>query len=187
MKGRRRQVVLFEDETIVTETPPLRAAWAQRGQQVRVPVTGERAKRVVWGAMHIRTGRMVLQVTERWNQEGFQALLRAIRRRWRGWRVVLFVDRGSPHRAHRSRALARRLRMDLRFLPTACPHLNPIESLWRWGKNRLLANCAMPIDAAADMFCRGILELSPTQRLKTAGVFSEKFWLRKLILSPNLC
>ncbi len=179
--------MMFVDETIVTETPPLRAAWARRGTQARVPITGERAKRVVWGAMAIRTGRAVLQVTERWNQEGFQALLRAIRRRWRGWRVVVFLDRGSPHRNRRSRELARRLGIDLRFLPVACPHLNPMESLWRWGKARLLANCAMPIDAAADTFCRGILERSPLERLKTAGVLSDGFWLRRHIMSPNLC
>lgn len=178
---------MFVDETIVTETPPLRAAWARRGEQARVPITGERAKRVVWGALHIGTGHMVLEVTERWNQEGFQALLHAIRSRWRDEHVVVFLDRGSPHRARRSREWARRLRIDLRFLPAACPHLNPIESLWRWGKERLLANCAMPIDAAADTFCRGILELSPMQRLQTAGVLSEKFWLRRFIMSPNLC
>jgi len=169
---------------MVTETPPLWAAWAQRGQQARVPMTGERAKRVVWGAMPIGTGRMVLKVTERWDPEGFQVLLQAIGRRWRGGRGVRFVDRGAPHRAHRRRALARR-RIDLRFLPVACPQLNPIESLWRWGKARLLANCAMSIDAASETFGRGILELSPVQRLKTAGVFSERFWPRRYIMSPD--
>jgi hypothetical protein len=32
--------VLFEDETILRELPPLRAGWAKGGEQVVVPITG---------------------------------------------------------------------------------------------------------------------------------------------------
>jgi hypothetical protein len=34
------RVVLFEDETILRELPPLRAGWAKGGEQVVVPITG---------------------------------------------------------------------------------------------------------------------------------------------------
>src|SRR4029077_1150054 len=50
--------------------------------------------------------------------------------------LVLFVDRGSPHTARRSRELAAELGVELRFLPTACPELNPVEGLWRHVKGR---------------------------------------------------
>jgi hypothetical protein len=37
------------DETIITETPPLYSCYGHIGQQVRVPITGHRAKRVLHG------------------------------------------------------------------------------------------------------------------------------------------
>ena len=45
LKGRARTVVLMLDETIITETPPLYSAYGHVGEQVRVPITGNRAKR----------------------------------------------------------------------------------------------------------------------------------------------
>ena len=44
------------DETIITETPPLHCCYGHIGQQVRVPITGNRAKRILHGAINVRTG-----------------------------------------------------------------------------------------------------------------------------------
>lgn len=35
------------EETIITETPPLSSCYGRLGQQVRIPITGNRAKRVL--------------------------------------------------------------------------------------------------------------------------------------------
>jgi DDE superfamily endonuclease len=69
-----------------------------------------------------------------------QEHLRHLRSQWRGWNIVLFLDRGSPHTAKRSRKLARELGIELRWLPVACPELNPVESIWRHLKGTALAN-----------------------------------------------
>ena len=42
--------LLMEDETILRLFPVLRRAWALRGQQAVVPITGRNAKRVLFGA-----------------------------------------------------------------------------------------------------------------------------------------
>lgn len=44
------------DETIITETPPLYNAYGHVGEQVRVPITGNRTKRIPHGAMNLRSG-----------------------------------------------------------------------------------------------------------------------------------
>jgi len=54
--GRARTAVLMPDETIITETPPLYSCYGHIGQQVRVPVTGRRAKRVLHRAINVGTG-----------------------------------------------------------------------------------------------------------------------------------
>jgi hypothetical protein len=171
-------VVLFTDATILTETPPVRACWSPVGVQAEVPITGNRGRRVVYGALNPATGKLWLDEAGRWNQHTFQAHLRGIRSVWRGWNVVLFLDRGSPHTATASRDLAAELGIELRFLPTACPELNPVEGLWRHAKGRVLANEPTP-DLAGSLgrVCDELFMMSPTQRLKLAGVLSGNFWL----------
>jgi hypothetical protein len=86
------------DETIVCETPPLYCCYGRIGEQVCVPITGNRAKRILHGTINVRSGEVVLLITEEWVQETHQYFLSMLRSHWRGWHIVLFEDRGSPHR-----------------------------------------------------------------------------------------
>jgi len=74
-------VLLVVEATILRWFPPLRSTWAFRGEQAEVRITGENAKRVLFGAINPPTGpRMVLR-RPRQRQEDFQAFLRFRRRR----------------------------------------------------------------------------------------------------------
>ena len=166
------------DETFILETPPLRAGWAKVGVQAEVPITGNHARRVIHGALNVTSGHVELLITEEWTAATHQAFLRQVRQAWRGWHIVLFVDRGSPHTAKASRVLATALGIKIRWLPTATPELNACEGLWRGAKGSGLANRAsQAIDEAADAACRYILDLTPRKRLQQAGALSEHFWL----------
>jgi transposase len=148
------------------------------GEPAEVPITGNRAKTVLFGALNPATGTVWLDEAAKWNQHTFQDHLRNVRLVWRGWKIVLFVDRGSPHTAGASQALALALGIELRFLPTACPELNPVEGLWRHLKGRVLANEPTPdLDASVDRIIEEVFELSGTERLRLAGVLSGNFWL----------
>jgi transposase len=166
------------DETIVTETPPLYACYGRLGEQVRVPITGNRAKRILHGALNVGSGDALLLITDEWVQETHQYFLRMLRAHWRGWSIVCFEDRGSPHTADESLELASELAIELRFLPTATPELNAMDQLWRRVKATTVASRAtQTIEASANRVCRYILELPPHDRLRQAGVLSGNFWL----------
>ena len=62
------------DETIVTETPPLYSCYGPIGEQVRVPISGTHNKRVLHGAINIRSGDLALLITEDWTQDGSSVL-----------------------------------------------------------------------------------------------------------------
>jgi DDE superfamily endonuclease len=96
------------DETIVTSTPPLRAKWARQGTQAVVPIYGDHKRHVLYGTMSLR-GALLLHDTPACHQEEFQIHLRMIRSLWRGWNLVLFLDRASSHRAEESVCLAQEL------------------------------------------------------------------------------
>ena len=169
------------DETIVTETPPLYARYGKVGQQVELPITGNRAKRILHGAINIQTGEVVLAITPEWDAETHQAFLRQVRAHWRGWRIVLFQDRGPAHTAGESRALTQELQIEVRWLPRATPELNAMDQLWKHVKADALANQpTQSIDRSAEAACQYVLQLTRRQRLRKAGILSGRFWLAKV-------
>jgi hypothetical protein len=168
------------DETIITETPPLYNCYCRKGQQARIPITGNRAKRILHGAINIESGDVILLTTWEWVQETHQYFLEMIRSHWRGWSIVLFEDRGSPHKAEDSLELAAHLGIQIRLLPRATPELNAMDHLWRFVKGRALADRpTASIDESADTACRYLLEMSRQERLQKAGILSGNFWLTK--------
>jgi DDE superfamily endonuclease len=178
LKDRERTVVLFSDATILTETPPLRACWSRVGEAAEVAISGNRRKAALYGTINIATGRRCVEAVGRWNGQTWRDHLQAIRRTWRGWNIVLFLDRGSPHTANASRQLAFDLNIELRWLPTACPELNPVEDVWRWLKGVVLCN-HQPDDfnETVASAVEALLELTPAQILNKAGILSQNFWL----------
>ena len=168
------------DETIITETPPRYSCYCRIGEQCSVPITGNRQKRILHGCLNIWSGDTLLLITAEWNQDMHQAFLLMIRSHWRGWHIILFEDRGTPHTAEESMELAAALGIEVRLLPRATPELNAMDHLWRQVKGRALANRpTRSIDDSADAACRYILEMSRRERLKKAGVLSGNFWLTK--------
>jgi transposase len=168
------------DEVIVTETPPLYCCYGRVGSQFCVPVTGQRQKRVLHGVINVTTGDLLLLITKVWDEVTHQYFLRLIRAHWRGWRVVLFEDRGTPHTAEGSAEEAAALGIEVRLLPRATPELNAMDHLWRSVKGRALANRpTRSIGESADAACRFLLEMSRRERLRKAGVLSGNFWLTK--------
>jgi DDE superfamily endonuclease len=170
-------VILMLDETIVTETPPLYHCYGPIGAQVRVPISGAHAKRVLPGAINIRSGDLALLITEDWDQDTHEAFLRLVRAHWRGWNLVVFEDRASQHKA--ARAWAKQcLKIETRLLPRATPEWNAMDHLWRHAKRQTLCDRAtLSIEASALAACQYLIDLSPHERLQKAGVLSGRFWL----------
>jgi hypothetical protein len=166
------------DETIITETPPLYAGYGHRGEQLRIPITGNRSKRVLHGAINVRSGDTALLITDAWDQWTHQGFLSVVRAHWRGWNIVLFEDRASQHTAPASRAWAERLGIEVRLLPKATPELNAMDHLWRHTKRQTQGNRPpQPIEESAMDACWYILDLPPRERLRQAGILSGNFWL----------
>jgi hypothetical protein len=175
-----RMAPLMLDETIITETPPLYNCYGHKGQPVEIPITGNRQKRILHGAMNILTGDVVLLETQEWVQETHQAFLQMVRSHWRGWNIVLFEDRGSPHTADESLEWAKTKGFEIRFLPVATPELNVMDHLWRHVKKGVLANTIWPsIDASIGAASHFILNMPPKERMKKAGILSPHFWLNR--------
>lgn len=179
--------MLVEDETDLLLFPPLRAMWSPRGEPARVMLSGRNARRVVFGCMNLVTGHRVFLVRERQRAEDFQAFLREVRHRYGGWRVTMLLDADGSHIASASRKLAQRLHIRLLWLPKRSPELNPMDTLWGQAKDAICVNTQYTgIDEQADAFIAHVSGLSNGEALRTSGVLSKHFWLRRT-LSRYFC
>jgi hypothetical protein len=145
-----------------------------------VPITGNRAKRILHGTINVCTGAVRLLITEEWTQETHPGYLSMVRAHWRGWNIVLFEDKASQHTAPASQRWADELNSEIRLLPRATPELNAMDHRWRHAKRETQGNRPpQPIADSAMDTCWYILDRSPQERLRQAGVLSGNFWLTK--------
>jgi hypothetical protein len=173
-----RGVVLFEDETDLLLFPPLRASWSLRGEPAEVPISGVNAKRIAFGAINARTGTRLFLLQKNHRQESFQAFLDLVHQHYRSWQVAMVLDEERGHTAHASQALASRRNIELLWLPKRSPHLNPMDHLWRHGKENICANWQYAnIDDEVESFFVYLYSLTPTEALRKAGLLSGSFWL----------
>jgi transposase len=180
-----RGVVLAEDETDLRLFPPLRSGWAVRGQPAPVPISGGNAKRVLFGALNIRTGQRLFLPRKKQRGENFRAFLELVRWHWRSFDLWVLLDEDSSHTAGPSQALAEELSVELLWLPKRSPHLNPMDHLWRHGKEVKSANWQYAtIDFQAERFISYLSGLSARETLRKAGLLAEDSWL-KTIVSKN--
>lgn len=175
-------VVLFTDWTLLRLFPPLRAAWAPLGAAGTVLITGENAKAVLFGAIHLRTGHRVVLARAKAGGADGRAFLHELRRHYRRAPIIwLLADRASAHTDRQTQHLAAVLRVRFLWLPKQAPELNAMDQLWRELKRVIAANRQAPtITALATSAMLWVLMLSPTEARRKAGLLSPHFWLRKL-------
>jgi hypothetical protein len=177
-----RSVVLAEDETDLLLFPPLRSAWSLRGQPKEVLLSGRNARRLVFGAMNLRTGHRLLLPREHQRAADFQAFLRVVHSSYRGWHVALLLDEDPSHTAKGSVQLADGYDLELLWLPKRSPKLNPMDTLWGQGKDVISADKQYAtLDEQVDRFLEYLESLSVWEALHTAGVYSKRFWLRSVL------
>lgn len=175
-------ILLFEDETILRLFPVLRRAWSLSGEPATVGITGRNAKRVLFGAINLRTGHRIVLRYGSMKQSGFQDFLRLLRRCYRGRPVWLLLDAASAHIAPKSQALAAVLNIELVWLPKQCPELNGMDHLFKEVKADISANYQYPtIEEHAACAENHVLGLTNKKALKRAGILSTNFWLQSFL------
>ena len=109
-----------------------------------MPISGNNAKRVLFGTLNMATGHRLFLARKRQRGEDFRAFLELVREHYRSWDLLLLLDGDSSHTAAASLERAAALDVELLWLPKRDPHLNPMDHLWRHGKEVKCANHQYP-------------------------------------------
>jgi len=135
---RRWQAMLyFQDESSVSLVPVLGTTWAKKGETPKVRVTGNRGSIAVSSAIS-PAGRMVFRIEKgNVNSETFLDFLKQIIKN-HPWRKIIVIIDNSP--THTARAVKdfiwhNRNKIEIYYLPTYSPDLNPDEKVWNYLKN----------------------------------------------------
>jgi transposase len=167
------------DETALREFPPLRSAWAKRGQQAVVLISGRNARRVVHGMLNVRSGEVVHIVRERGRGEDVAAAVAVLGAQRPTVPKLLLWDNAPPHHTRLVRQVTQDAGIEVAWLPFRSPELNPTEDLWRRLKAVVAANRVYPtVDDLAARASAWLDQLAPADVLRLAGLHSSKFqWL----------
>lgn len=172
-------VLLFEDETILRLFAVLRRSWSLRGVPATVGITGRNDKRILFGAINMRTGHCIVLKQNYMRQHCFHAFLHLLRRCYPGKPIWLLIDAASIHTAPKSLTLAGKLDITLIWLPKQCSELNAMDHLWKEVKADISANHQFSdIDEHADFAQEYVLKLTKKKALIRAGILSKNFWLK---------
>src|SRR6266852_2660703 len=149
---RRHAWLVFEDESGLSQQPVVRRTWAPRDETpILTPVGGHWKRLSVAGALAFRwdgrRSRFVFQTHPgTYTDRHLIPFVRALKRHFRGRRVVLIWDGLGGHKSRYMMAYLRRQRawLTVERLPAYAPELNPLEQVWGNVKTRELANVCAP-------------------------------------------
>lgn len=127
------EAVMFVDAVHPTHEARPAGCWAPKNTKVAIAQTSGRDRLNIHGAIDLETGKTKMLEVLTVNAASTIALLTAIMimfpsKRW----IHVFLDNAKYHHAQMVQEWLARpdCRIRLHFIPTYCPHLDPIERLW---------------------------------------------------------
>jgi len=130
-----------EDEVHFQRHSTVTRMWSLKGQQPRVISASTRQKVNYFGALNLKTGRLLTQKSPTFNADTFENFLHYLLRRTRG-QLLLILDNARWHRAQDLKPFFNKNqnRLVRVFLPPYSPELNPIERVWRITRRQVTHN-----------------------------------------------
>jgi putative transposase len=156
-------VLIFQDEVEIHLYPALARMWARVGQQPEVPAPGKNEKKVVYGGVDYKTGKLTYTIADTKCGGAFLAFLIALVAAHAGRKIRLVCDNGRFHttKAVQQWLVEHRHEIEIYWLPPYSPSLNLIERLWGHLKRTVLANVLYrDLDDLVAAFCKGVARIT---------------------------
>jgi hypothetical protein len=135
-------VLIFQDEVEIHRHPTLARQWAPVGRQPEVPAPGQNEKKVIYGGVDYRTGKLTYTVADAKCGAEFLVFLILLVKTYAGRKIRMVCDNGRFHttKAVQAWLAEHRDQIEVFWLPPYSPSLNLIERLWGHLKRTILAN-----------------------------------------------
>jgi transposase len=128
------EAIVYVDAVHPTHQAKPAGCWQPRGQHCAVDQTSGRERLNLHGAIDLETGLTRIMDVETVDADSTIALFEALERAYPLMVCIhVFLDNARYHHARAVRDWLQQpgRRIVLHFVPSYCPHLNPIERLWK--------------------------------------------------------
>lgn len=155
--------MIYQDEMEIHRHPALTRMWAPIGHQPEVRAPGQNQKKVVYGGVNYKTGKLIYTIEDTKSGTEFLAFLVVLLAKYVGRKIVLVCDNGRFHTTKAVLAWLDEHRdwIAVYWLPPYSPTLNLIERLWGHIKRTVLANVLfVTLEDLTAAFKRGVRYLT---------------------------
>jgi transposase len=178
------EAVLFADAVHPTHAVRPTGCWAPKDAKVALEQSSGRQRLNIHGAIDLETGatRMIEATTI--DALSTIALLMAIALMYPTKRLIhVFLDNAKYHHAVLVQAWLARpgCRIKLHYIPSYCPHLDPIERLWGLMHRHVTHNRSY---ATYNEFCRSVLHFLREEVPKNWAVFCDSVTDNFRVINP---
>lgn len=134
--------VYFGDATHPLHNTVLASCWVKKGQEKEVFTNSGRGRVNIFGAVSVYDQEVITRSYDTVNQLSVCDFLRVLRAKNPNVeeKIYFILDQGPSNKAISVRKLAKKLNIEIVFLPAYSPNLNPIERLWKFFKKKVLYN-----------------------------------------------
>jgi transposase len=178
------EAVVFADAAHPTHEVRPAGCWSPKDTRIAFEGTSGRQRLNIHGAVDLETGstRMIEAITI--DATSTIALLMAIVSMYPTKRLIhVFLDNARYHHAVLVKEWLARpgCRIKLHFVPSYCPHLNPIERLWGLMHQHVTHNCCY---ATYNDFCRSVLNFLRKEVPKNWAIFCDSVTDNFRVINP---
>ena len=125
--------ILFMDAVHPTQATKLACGWIKKGTDKIIETTGSRTRINIIGALALNNiAKTITEQYETINSANVVDFMNKIRQHYPfSTTLNLIMDGAAYHRSAEVKAAAKRLNINIHYLPPYSPNLNPIERLWK--------------------------------------------------------
>lgn len=178
------EAVVFADAVHPTHEVRPAGCWAPKNQKVVVEQTSGRQRLNIHGAIDLETGKTRMIEVTTVDAQSTIALLMAIAYMFPSKRLIhVFLDNAKYHHAHIVQEwLARpECRIKVHYIPSYCPHLDPIERLWGLMHKKVTHNRRY---ATYNDFCNSVLRFLREEVPKNWAAFCDSVTDNFRVINP---
>jgi transposase len=133
--------IYFADSTHPQHNAVISYGWIKKGEDFEILCNSGRHRLNINGAVDIENLDIITRTCDWVNSDSICELLKAIKaKNPDDKRITLVMDNAAYNRSSKVKILAKKLGVDLFYLPPYSPNLNPIERLWKFMKKKVLYN-----------------------------------------------
>ena len=179
------EAVMFADAVHPTHAVRPVGCWAPKDTKVAVQQASGRDRLNIHGAIDLETGRTRMIDVLTVNAVSTIALLSAIETLFpKKRRIHVFLDNARYHHAEMVQQWLEKpdCRIELHFIPTYCPHLDPIERLWGLMHKHVTHNRCY---AKFNDFCSAVLTFLRDDVPKNWCTYCDSVTDNFRVISPN--